>query len=107
MTAYRRCRDVAVVGKEGVDEVYVAHVPDGPVLSLLGTGGIIWRLLADGLQIGEIIAALYEGTGAPVEEVEPAVRDFIADLVSQGLIEAVPQGEPAPRTTRGHNGQHV
>lgn len=72
--------------------VYAASLPDGPIVVLRDTALTIWQeaVTPTGqLGIVERVAELY---GVPVVEVRDAVDACVADLLAQGVLEAVPQG---------------
>lgn len=87
MSRYRPCADVGVVDRD--DGVYVARLPEGPIIVLSGTAAVVWR------------SACAAGEGEPADRVAPHVDQgaaeiaddvdaFIASLVAQHLLEPVP-----------------
>lgn len=84
---------VAVAERVGVvvdgDDVYVAHLPDGPILGLSGTAACIWRALFGGPR-ESLAARVAESIGAQVADIAVDVEAFVDVLVVQGLIELDP-----------------
>jgi hypothetical protein len=80
-----------VAGTSADDDVlYVASLPDGPIVVLRDTALTIWHeaVAPTGEQdLVERVAGLY---GVPVSEVEAAVGSCVADLVERGILEVVP-----------------
>lgn len=85
MTGLRPAPGVAIVDEN--DVVYVASLPDGPIVVLGGVAGAIWWEACDGPQstIAERVAAV---TGFYVEEIRGDVESFVAELVERGLLVA-------------------
>jgi hypothetical protein len=67
------------------DDVFVAHLPDGPILALRGTAAIVWRAVLDGPR-ETVLERVAEATGASAEAISGEVDDFVDDLLAQGLI---------------------
>lgn len=96
--AYRRPPHVAVVDEAasegGPPTVYIARVPDGPLLVLEGSAALIWRAAvssAAGSDVGDRVAA---EVGVAAAEIREEVENFLVELISQGLLEpVVPEGE--------------
>jgi hypothetical protein len=83
---YRVARGVAVECGEGADtRVFVAQLPDGPLVCLDGTAAIIWT---QALTNGEtsVTDRVAKAVGLAVREVEQDVQKFIDELIRQGLI---------------------
>lgn len=74
---------VAVIEQE--DGVYVARLPDGPIIRLFGTAAIVWRaVLGDGdASAADRVAAT---VGLAADEVADDVDGFISVLVEMGLL---------------------
>lgn len=70
------------------DVVYVARLPEGPMVVLAGTAAVVWRAACDA---GEGTVA--ERAARSVDQDGPAiagdVESFLADLVGRGLLAAV------------------
>lgn len=74
----------------GEDVLYVASLPDGPIVVLRDTALTIWQEAVSPTgeaDLVERVAGLY---GVPVSEVETAVGSCVADLVERGVLEVVP-----------------
>lgn len=100
MTAYEVCDRVAVVD-EGEDAVYVASLPDGPIVVLHGVAADIWRSIAAGVDESEIVAMLTGQDRVADDEVQgddvrEGVRTFLANLITRGLVRPA----HSPRTDR-------
>lgn len=92
--AYRRPADVAVVdGEPAADGVeatlYLAHLPNGPLLILEGSAASIWRAAVSSAGDSDLVDRVAEQAGADPEEIRAVVDAFVADLVAQGLLERV------------------
>ncbi|WP_448006676.1 PqqD family protein [Agromyces bauzanensis] len=85
MTGYRPAPGVAVVDDD--DVVYVANLPEGPIVVLDGVAGVIWSEACDGPRstIAERVAAV---TDAAVEDIRGDVESFVDQLVQRGLLVA-------------------
>lgn len=89
MTAYVVANRVGVV--VDADEIYVAHLPDGPILSLTGTAALVWRAAVNGpaQQIADRVAA---EAGLLAEDIADDVTTFVETLLAEGLL-AEAEGE--------------
>ena len=90
MTGY-----VVAAGVGSIDEgdaVYVAHLPDGPILELRGTAALIWREALEGPR--ETLAErVSSAVVARPSEVSVHDMAFIELLVGKGLIVAAEVGD--------------
>jgi hypothetical protein len=76
---------VGVVEREA--DIYVARLPDGPIVRLTGTAMVIWRAaLMDGEEsvTDRVAAAL----ALPADRIAEDVEDFISTLLEQSLLHA-------------------
>lgn len=87
MSAYVVAERVGAVEVSGC--VYVARLPDGPIIELRGTAALIWRETLAG-SIDGIAGRVAEATGLPVEEVAADVEHFVESLRERGLIVVAP-----------------
>lgn len=89
MTAYVVANRVGVV--VDADEIHVAHLPDGPILSLTGTAALVWRAAVNGpaQQIADRVAA---EAGLLAEDIADDVTTFVETLLAEGLL-AEAEGE--------------
>jgi len=90
MTGY-----VVATGVGSIDEgdaVYVAYLPDGPILELRGTAALIWREALEGPRetLAERISSAVVARPA---DVSVDVMAFIELMVAKGLIAAAPVGD--------------
>lgn len=83
MTAYRLAPRVAVERREGT--VYVACLPDGPIIALEGTAAVIWSEACSSAA-GPIADRVADHIDRDAAEIAADVERFIHDLVAQGLL---------------------
>ena len=74
---------MAVEAREGV--VYVARVPDGPIVVLRDVAALIWEeaQIADPRSVADRVA---QRTERAVDEVEGDVTAFLSELIDGGLL---------------------
>lgn len=75
--------------EDGSDVLYVASLPDGPIVVLRDTALAIWQEAVaptGGRDLADRVADLY---GLPVTEVREAVDACVDDLVERGVLEIV------------------
>jgi len=86
--AFRASGDVGVVVTTDGDPVYVAQLPDGPVLVLEGVAAAIWTAATTGPAQGWVarVAQLF---GESEESVSRDVATFVEDLEARGILESV------------------
>lgn len=66
------------------DAVFVARLPDGPIIRLSGTAATIWKAaLENGDDLVSSVSAI---VGVPEHVIAADVEAFIADLVERGLV---------------------
>lgn len=88
MTSGRKRAGVGTVdpGGQGIDDsvVYVASLPDGPIMVLTGAAALTYRVLrARSLHPHEELAA---ALGVEVQDLDQeALQDFAAELAERGL----------------------
>ncbi len=83
MTAYRPASGVAVEQFE--DAVYIARLPDGPIIALEGTAAVIWSEACSSAP-GPIADRVAHHVDRDAAQIAPDVELFIQDLVAQGLL---------------------
>lgn len=83
MTRFRVAAGVATCVIDGV--AYVAPLPDGPILVLEGVACLIWTESLAGPR-DTLSARVSTATGAPVDEVDSVVTEFVDALVGRGLL---------------------
>lgn len=76
--------DRVVVWKSG-DAVYLAALPRGPITVLQGTAVTIW-LAANAGPLEGAAERVAQAMGLQADEIRAPVDEFVARLVSQGLI---------------------
>lgn len=83
MTRYRRAPGIGVIEDESV--VYVAHLPDGPIMVLEAGSAAVWLAAGAGTieSITERVVAL---TGVDGDEIQPLVESFLNELQRRGLL---------------------
>lgn len=79
----RAANHVGVV--DNGDWIYVAALPDGPILVLDGPSALAWRT-ACALGRSAVIPTVAEATGEDVTTIAPHLDAFIDDLVHRGLL---------------------
>lgn len=84
MKAYRPASDVAV--EHGGDTVYIARLPDGPIIALTGTAAVIWSE-ACSLAPRPLADRVADHVDRDAAEIAPDVERFVADLVVYGLLQ--------------------
>lgn len=92
---YRRPADVAVVDGElagggGPAALYLAHLPNGPLLILEGSAASIWRTAVQSTGDSDLVERVADQMGADADGIRSDVERFLADLFAQGLLEQVP-----------------
>ena len=83
-------------------EVIVVNLDTGTYYSLAGSSAEIWTAVEQGSSVDETVEATlgrYDGSRA---EVEPAVREFIDELVSEELIAPSELAPPAAANRTNH-----
>jgi len=80
---------VGVIEDDSV--VYVAQLPDGPIMVLETGSAAVWQAACSGPQetITERVAAL---TGEAGHEIQPYVEAFLSELLRRGLLAPQPPG---------------
>jgi hypothetical protein len=73
------------------DAVYVAPLPDGPILVLEGTAALVWETALGSSReaVAERVAA---ATAMPIDDIRAEVDGFLERLVAQGLLVVAPAG---------------
>ncbi|GAA1762312.1 PqqD family protein [Agromyces humatus] len=84
MTRLRPAAGVGTLESDGT--VYVAPLPDGPIVVLEGIAVLIWGEACGGDR-DTIADRVAEATDAPPDEIRAHVDAFVADLVARGLLE--------------------
>lgn len=91
MTAatFRRPRSVALVEEtsEHQDAVYLAPLPDGPIVVLRDTALTIWREAVSPSGEGTLHSRVANAYGVMEREVQTAVEECVADLIERGVLE--------------------
>lgn len=77
-------------------EVVAVDLQHGSYYSIRGAGVQIWRSLAQPSTPDRVVAMVAEHFGRPEDEVAAAVRRFVADLNSHGLL------RPAEGSSEAH-----
>lgn len=67
------------------EAVYVARLPDGPIIVLEGTAALIWAEACSS-EPGEIADRVGERVDRDTGEIADAVSRFVEDLVARGLL---------------------
>ncbi|MDO5663248.1 MAG: hypothetical protein Q4G40_11170 [Brachybacterium sp.] len=97
MTRYQLQKCVREQGESDA-EVWVAPVPQGPILRLDGAGGAIIALLHEAdrpMGVAEIVTAFGEAEDLPADA-DAQVRTFLESVMEYGLVVAVGTGPDDP-----------
>lgn len=89
MSVLRPAPRVAVLKQD--DVIYVAKLPDGPILVLEGGAAAIWIEACRG-ERSSIAERLTDGTGVPAGDIRANVEKFIDEMLRSGLL-AVDSGD--------------
>ena len=74
-------------GREIIDgEAVIVHLGTGVYYSVDQSGAAIWSLIEQGTPVAAILDALQIHYAAPPAEIEAGLRDFIAQLLAEGLV---------------------
>lgn len=84
MKAYRPASDVAVEHRG--DTVYIARLPDGPIIALTGTAAVIWSE-ACSLASRPLADRVADHVDREADEIASHVERFVDDLVAHGLLQ--------------------
>ncbi|WP_194397259.1 PqqD family protein [Microbacterium atlanticum] len=76
-------------------DVYVARLPDGPILQLTDTAALIWEAALAGPR-QTLVMRLAELVAAEPANISGDVMDFIDRLTREGLIRPAPVGDTEP-----------
>ena len=68
-------------------EVVVLDVEGSTYLAANESGSVMWRLLAEGTTLADLITALVDGYGIEAERAASDVGRFIGELDAQNLLE--------------------
>jgi hypothetical protein len=69
------------------DEAVLLHLGTQTYFSLNQTGACIWRLMGDGLTLGEIARELEARFEVETEQAQRSVNELASELASEGLVE--------------------
>jgi len=97
---YRPAADVGVIVHD--DAVYVARLPQGPIVVLAGTAAVVWRA-ACGEGEGTVAERAAGSVDRDSSAIAEAVDGFVADLVARGLLvraQEAPATAPSERDPR-------
>jgi len=84
---YRRVTQV--LWRRTADRVMLLPVPEGELISLSGTGVVLWDLLAAPASEQDLASTLAQVFGEAPERVAADIRPVLDDLVERRLIETV------------------
>lgn len=86
MTAYSVPERVAHVERDadGLPQVFLMRLPDGPPVALEGTAALIWTFAAEGE--ADVAAAVARAVELPREEIADDVEAYLVRLVESGLL---------------------
>lgn len=75
---------------EPVAHLYLAVVPDGAPLVLDEPARTIWLAARVGRSMDEVVERVAQEAQVPPDHIAADVRDFLRQLVAQGLLEDTP-----------------
>lgn len=82
MSRFAAADHVGVVEADGA--IFVARLPDGPIIRLSGTAAAIWTAA---LENGDaLLRSVSEIVGVPETVIAADVDAFVSDLVQRGLL---------------------
>jgi len=77
------------------DSLYVARLPDGPIIALDEVSALVWRAAGTGSR-AEVIATVAEATAEKPDAIAQHIHAFLDDLINRGLLVAAPVPDDAP-----------
>jgi hypothetical protein len=77
-------------------EVMVVNLDNGYYYALEGTGADLWGCLSAGRSAAETAEVLVRRYNGDPAEIEVAVRDFVAQLVAEDLLQPAPADASSP-----------
>lgn len=88
MTAYSVPKRVAHVerAENGLPQVFLMRLPDGPPVALEGTAALIWTLAVEREE--DVAGAVAEVTGVDRADIADDVEAYLVTLVETGLLDA-------------------
>ncbi len=76
----------AVLWKEVDGLVVILLIANGNFIELNRTGSFIWKQIAEGAAVNEIVEKMSRTFDAPKEKLSTDVREFVARVISRGLV---------------------
>ncbi len=73
---------------DGPPRVYLAQLPDGPLVVLEGSSAVIWQV-ATACARADLVRRVAEATGASADEIGAEVERFVGELLDRGFLETV------------------
>ncbi len=67
------------------DAVYVAPLPDGPILVLRDVSALAWRGVC-AADVDEMVRRVAQATGEAVADIDADLRAFVDELRARGLL---------------------
>jgi len=83
VTQYRPAAEVGVIDRG--DVVYVARLPQGPMIVLAGTAAVVWRAACTAGE-GSVAQRAALDVDQDASAISTAVDEFLTDLVGRGLL---------------------
>lgn len=82
------------------EELMLINLQSGVYYSVPDVGSVVWKLLAQGMTVGEVADVLANHYGQPQTEIAPTISAFVERLLAEGLIEVAVEAAheeiPAP-----------
>jgi hypothetical protein len=92
-TVYSRSRDV--LWRNAGDRVVLRRVDGGTLISIEGSGTVLWSLLANPTTFDDLVAGMVAHFGIDVDAMSDAVATALEDLDRAGLVSHRPRAEEA------------
>ena len=73
------------------DEIVALNLPSETYLGVNRTGASLWQALSDGASEAELVQLLVDQYAIATADAERDVREFVAALQAQGVLESIPE----------------
>lgn len=90
------------------DEVVLINMSSGVYYSIVNTAAWVWRQIAGGCDLGDLVARASDTFEGRPEDLETALSGFLEELHTEGLIKYVESsGRPTPSASATANVEKV
>jgi hypothetical protein len=83
-------RSPKVLWRIAGDRALLLHRDETEVVTIGGSGAVLWRLLAEPISLDDAAGALAELYDLPARELLADIEPVFAELAERGLVELVP-----------------